>query len=98
MASYRKSSAVLRIMNEIDKQLFDHQVATGVIRTGTVEIYRLSGRGYLKVFDMVNVNGAVKGLYDRKYTSRLRTEVVSQVNRLVPSAPHIPSGEIIYEW
>ena len=87
MNSYRKSSAVLRIMNEIDRKLYDYQIATGSVRSGSVDIYRLSRKGYLKVFDMVNVNGAVKGLYSRKYTSRLRTDVVNRVGRPTPSAP-----------
>ena len=76
MESLRKSIAILKIMNEIDIKLFEYQKYTGWLESGTVEIYRLSRPGYIRVFDIVNVGGAVKGLESKEYTSRLRKKVM----------------------
>ena len=81
-------------MNEIDIKLFDHQKYTGWLESGTIEIYHLSRKGYLRVFDKLSVGGAVKGLYSHKYTSRLRKEIMQFVKSRYyhpePTAPPIP--------
>lgn len=79
METHRKSNVILRIMNEIDLKLYEQQKYTGFLESGTIEIYRLSRKGYLRVFDIVNVGGAVKGLESKRYTSRLRKDIVQYV-------------------
>lgn len=98
METQRKANAIVKIMNEIDLRLYIHQRGTGFLESGNIEIYRISRKGYLKVFDIVSVNGAVKGLESKAYTSKLRKQVVGFVkSRFVkpePSAPPLQENYI----
>jgi len=88
LSIFRVTTSIFRIIDEVDKQLYEDQIKAQLLESATLKTYRLSQKGFIKIFDIVTYDKKEKAMKDMdlapKYTSAYRKKIICEVKSRYP--------------